>query len=329
MNLSSFSKHILAKFLSKVYFGTLGNTSTIEAYLYRLSLRGATREGINLLSYFFGTEKCLFYPRSVRFEVTNCCNLKCPMCPQPTKMRRSRQLMDINLYKRVLDYCPQIEEVDLFNWGEPLLHPKLEEFIEYASAQKKYSRLVTNAVLLEEKRTKLLLAAGLKAIIFSLDNTGEKYQLIRGTSFERTLRNVMVFIERAREMPYPVYIGINMTRSSYNQAELSAAAKELSAIGADHIDIHDCQEYTHEYQRSSRCMELYRYLVVLSDGRVTPCCVDFDGVLSFGSVIDEPNLGILFNSKPIRELRQALRSSKTMPAICSHCHYRTPQKDGR
>jgi radical SAM protein with 4Fe4S-binding SPASM domain len=314
--------HPLATLLSKVYFGNSDNTSTIQAYFERLSIGGGIREGCNHLSFFSGSQTCLSYPRSVRFEVSSRCNLKCPMCPQPTKMTRPRQLLDYGLYQLVLDRNPHIEEVDLFNWGEPLLHPQLNEFISYATSKKIFSRLVTNAVLLNKERSESLLASGLKAIIFSLDNTGEHYQQIRGTSYDQTLKHIRFFIDSARKIGHSIHIGISMTRSLHNQPNLSAAAQELTELGADRIDINDCQEYTPTYNRTSRCMEPYRYMVILSDGKVTPCCVDYDGVLSFGSVLDEPNLGTLFNNKSIQHIRKLLKNPQTMPTLCSHCHYR-------
>ena len=88
-------------------------------------------------------------------------------------MTRPRQLLDIDLYKRVPDRNPCIEEVDLFNWGEPLLHPRLNDFISYATAKGIFSRLVTNAVLLDSERSISLLAAGLRAIIFSWTTRGQ------------------------------------------------------------------------------------------------------------------------------------------------------------
>lgn len=316
----------LARLLSKIYFRNSDYTPAIQAYFERLSIGGGIREGLNHLSFFSGSKTCLSYPRSVRFEVSSRCNLKCPMCPQPTKMTRPRQLLDYDLYKLVLDRNPHIEEVDLFNWGEPLLHPRLNDFISYATTKKIFSRLITNAVLLNNERSESLLAAGLKAIIFSLDNTGAHYQQIRGTSYDQTLAHIRFFIDSARKIGRPIHIGINMTRSLHNQPNLSVAAKELTELGADRIDINDCQEYTQIYNRTSRCMEPYRYMVILSDGKVTPCCVDYDGMLSFGSVLDEPNLGTLFNNNAIQQLRQLLRNPQTMPTLCAHCHYRVTAK---
>ena len=38
----------------------------------------------------------------IRFEVTNACNARCVMCPRE-KMKRPQGVLDMGLYKRVLD----------------------------------------------------------------------------------------------------------------------------------------------------------------------------------------------------------------------------------
>ena len=57
----------------------------------------------------------------IRFEVTNICNAKCIMCPRE-KMKRPQGVLDMALYKRVLDeaVCAGANQVSLENYGEPL-----------------------------------------------------------------------------------------------------------------------------------------------------------------------------------------------------------------
>jgi hypothetical protein len=52
------------------------------------------------------------------------------MCPQPEMMTRPKKNMDIKLYRRIIEKNSFIWEVDLFNWGEPLIHPEIDQFIQ-------------------------------------------------------------------------------------------------------------------------------------------------------------------------------------------------------
>ena len=45
---------------------------------------------------------------------------------------RKREMLDLELYKKIINENPQLDRVVLMNWGEPLLHPHLVEMISYA-----------------------------------------------------------------------------------------------------------------------------------------------------------------------------------------------------
>jgi len=70
-------------------------------------------------------------------EVVGACNLRCPTCPNGVPALRPRQpgLMDVERFRRILEKlaleCPPatISDLSLFNWGEPLLHPRIGELV--------------------------------------------------------------------------------------------------------------------------------------------------------------------------------------------------------
>src|SRR3990167_5407172 len=78
------------------------------------------------------------YPISLRIDPCNYCNLHCVLCPVGTSAQGRKQLkMDFITFKNIMDECgPYIWEVDLFNWGEPLLNKDIFKMIEYARKMK-------------------------------------------------------------------------------------------------------------------------------------------------------------------------------------------------
>jgi len=83
-------------------------------------------------------------------DIVGTCNLRCPSCPlgnvkssQFISARRPKGFMDFELFSRVLDKaeaeCKVAEslfEVYLYNWGEPLIHPKIAEFVTELSRRR-------------------------------------------------------------------------------------------------------------------------------------------------------------------------------------------------
>ena len=85
--------------------------------------------------------------------------------------------MDFNFYKKIIDTAVKFDVPSIkLNWrGEPLLNPKLEEFISYAKKNGILEVSInTNATTLTEKRAERLIDAGLDQIIYSFDGGTKK-----------------------------------------------------------------------------------------------------------------------------------------------------------
>lgn len=325
MKLPPLLRNALVGLITNHYLRDPKRRHEVAHLLDRATPWGIAREFLAQLCYRTGSARSWVTPRAVRFEVTNHCNLKCVMCPQPETMARRKENLDFDTYCRFLDANPGIEEVDLFNWGEPLLHPRILDFVRYASQRGIYTRMVSNAVILEGKRAEGLIDAGISAIFFSFDGVGEDFHRIRGIAIDRPLNNVKAFLELCKKKGRKVFTGVNVTQSAWNRETAESAAETFRALGVDHVELQLCEEYSPDYKRQVPCFEPYRYGVVLSNGDMVPCCVDYDGELAFGSIKSEPELAKIYNSRKARTLRAGLQSPGTMPNVCSHCTFKLPR----
>jgi MoaA/NifB/PqqE/SkfB family radical SAM enzyme len=82
-------------------------------------------------------------------DIVGTCNLRCPSCPVGNaKQKNPSGLMDIEMFKTILDKIAErndiFPKIDLYNWGEPSLHPKLPEFIRAINDRGWYSCLSSN-----------------------------------------------------------------------------------------------------------------------------------------------------------------------------------------
>lgn len=133
---------------------------------------------------------------SLVIESTSRCNLKCEMCPRNSYKQENGDI-DIELFKYISKYINNNIDVNLAGWGEPLLHPKLEELIKIIKRIGARVGFTTNATLLDTETSIELIKNGLDFIDFSLDGaTQETYENIRhGSKFEKVILNIRNFIK--------------------------------------------------------------------------------------------------------------------------------------
>jgi radical SAM protein with 4Fe4S-binding SPASM domain len=271
-------------------------------------------------------------PMSLGIEVTNACNLKCIMCHRQV-MTRKIGYMDFDLFK---EYVRQgiemgVKMVVPYNYGEPLLHPKLVEMVEYIKTQSRETivKINTNGMLLTKEYARGLIGAGIDEITFSLEGcTKENHEKIaRGSSYEKVLANLMDLINMKKGNEGP-QIRVCMVRMEETVSEMKRFIRRWRPL-VDSISIHDMNTgygtlkdrrvKKNPLKRKVPCRELWLKLQMLWNGDVTVCCIDYDGKLKIGNVQNDSLTDLWFGSKinRMREIHQSREFEKT--PICNRC----------
>src|SRR5688500_19369337 len=91
-------------------------------------------------------------PISISIEPTTSCNLRCPECPSGLRsFTRPTGMMEEKLYKKTIDELADTLLYLIFYFqGEPYLHPKLFELVQYAHDKGNYTATSTHAHNLTE-----------------------------------------------------------------------------------------------------------------------------------------------------------------------------------
>ena len=157
------------------------------------------------------------------WECTLRCNMHCRHCGSDCK--QEAQVPDMpaaDFFKAIDDITPHVDPHKtfiIFNGGEALLRPDLEE-----CGLELYRRgfpwgLVSNGYLLDERRLDSLLRSGMHSITISLDGFAEEHNWIRQHphSFERAERAVKLLVEAKDEVLWDIVTCVNPR--SYGQLE--------------------------------------------------------------------------------------------------------------
>ncbi|NLV73450.1 MAG: radical SAM protein [Chloroflexi bacterium] len=262
------------------------------------------------------------YPDILAIELTNACMMDCEMCPRSAMSRRVG-FISPELFQRVIDESKGYTEwVWLHHMGDPLLHPQAADLISYAKSKRVKTRLSTNPYCIDQELAIKLLDSGLDLIHISLDGTdAETYRSIRGprADYDQAVSNINRFLDLklARKSPIIVQIAIIRMRKTNDQIDCfielwtkpgidRVVVKEFNTWDGSQPNITSLGVYDKAAQALQySCKHPWLNVVILWDGRVIPCCNDYDGKLVLGD-LNSQTLQEIWDSPAARKLREQL-----------------------
>jgi len=265
-------------------------------------------------------------PELLWLEVTNRCNGNCVYCAR--EYVGELHDMDFNLYKKIIDSCPNTKTVQTSGFGEPLLYPHIVEAVAYASKKKKQVRLVTNASLLTKDLSSQLLRAGLGEIRFSVDEcTKEGYEALRpGLNWKTVLDNIIEFENLNEKGGYGAKTVIRITKTMENSQRMPTIEKFwgrfVSQVSTTAEIFIPPPDLLHKNKFTSgppiTCKRVNQHLSVKNDGTAILCCRDWFTVYPMGNLNTKHALEA-FNGEAFHEVRKSLRSGENYPTLCGYC----------
>src|SRR5690242_1577569 len=143
-------------------------------------------------------------PTYVQIEPVGQCNLRCQMCPiqfrEDGPPYGPPAFMDFDHFTSLIDQFDGLHELHLQGLGEPMMHPRFFDMIEYAVARGIQVTTNTNLTLLTAERAERCVTSGLHGIHVSVDGaTAETYERIRVRAhFDRVVRNLERLMDARR-----------------------------------------------------------------------------------------------------------------------------------
>ena len=117
-------------------------------------------------------------PVFISVEPADFCQLRCPQCPVGMAARNSGSCIDEKVVFDTISTLRQsLLHVIFYFQGEPLLNPRLAEYVSFAHEAGIYTSTSTNAMLLNSENARKLVESGLDKLIVSVDGvTQEVYE---------------------------------------------------------------------------------------------------------------------------------------------------------
>ncbi len=179
-------------------------------------------------------------PVVAKIEATNICNGTCRLCPvgRGEKTGRACGKISWDRYCSLIDrVAPWVHTVDLTNWGESLLHPRILEMIAYAHRANLYTYLSTNLHTFRPGHIDGLMGSGLDELTLSLHGlSSETYAAYQpGFDFQEACKLIDALVE-ARHRHHrqdQLKITLNFVVTACNEHEAGLVEEFARQRGVD------------------------------------------------------------------------------------------------
>lgn len=291
-------------------------------------LRNKALGPVKWMAYETGQTRLVPPPDRMYIESTNICNLDCVMCPTGLKqVKRPQGYMDFDVFKSIVDeMAPYVKATTLHIWGEPLMHKRIFDMIAYCNKKGLRAEISTNATLLDERKAKGLLDAGLATIYLCLDGfRPETYESIRvKADYQRTNANIHGFLDMKVNGGYTYpYVNLQIIQMEQTMPEVDEFVAAWDLPGVDNINVKPFDSWGGQVERINllraddpasfmpqeryACPNLWYHVHIYWDGRIAMCDRDFNINYDLGNVIspnDKVEVMKNWNGPKMQELRR-------------------------
>jgi radical SAM protein with 4Fe4S-binding SPASM domain len=299
-------------------------------------------------SYVLGMRKSLAAPITVHIETTNICNFRCIYCPQSQPESHfeilGRGKMELDDFKKILDKILStwnIRELVLTRDGEPLVHPRLHEFIAYAAQKNLDVTIGSNGSYFSEARVVELLESGLTKVKGDFCVDRKKYEQLRaGGKWDEVLQgytNLLDYTSRHNSRFHLVLVDLNtydlktkkeIRESLHQLRELFPYPEQILSVSPalmhnsfDEAKIQLTSSQSLGKPRYNLCHHPWIELVIDYKGNAVGCCRDLRSEYIIGNVLQSKNIvAEIWNGPKMQHLRQQLASrNPNAISTCSKC----------
>lgn len=261
--------------------------------------------------------------KKIYIEITNACNLNCSFCIKNTRKVKYMSYKDYKyIINKVKDYT---KEIYLHILGEPLLHPDIIKFIEYASTQGILVNITTNGYLINNIST----CKNINRLNISLHSYNNNYNL----ELNKYLDNIFNIVDKINDK---TFISLRLwTKSKTTQEIISyindrynlniTELKDNNKIKIlNNVIIDTFHEFTwpdlnnNYYNEKGTCKGLINHIGILSDGTIIPCCLDTTGIINLGNIYND-NIDEIMKKDIVKNMIKGFKSGIKCQELCKHC----------
>lgn len=263
--------------------------------------------------------------KKIYIEITNACNLNCPFC---IKNKKKTKYLTEEEFKTIINKIKEYtEEIYMHILGEPLMHPNIINFINYANSKGLLVNITTNGYLIEKIKN----VKNIHRLNISIHSFNESYK----KDLVTYLNNIFTTIDNIKKN---TFISIRLWIKNKNTKQILEYINKryntniinikdnTKTIITNNLIIDTFHEFiwpdlnNNYYSEIGKCYGLINHIGILSDGTVVPCCLDTKGIINLGNIYKE-ELNTILKKDLVNEMISNFKKGHKCQELCKHCNF--------
>lgn len=281
-------------------------------------------------------------------EITNICGLACSFCPPKES---PSQTMELPFFEQVLEELkPYTDAIALHVMGDSMVLSNLGDYLDAAYKHHFKVMITTSGFYLDESRRAVLFHPAIRQVNISL-NSFNKNSVAR--TFNAYMQPILALCDEKIDKKGEFFINLRVWNLDEAQSEaefntqlfnvLEEHFRVDSIVGqmngerqgirlASKILLHFDRYFEWPSLRNpvygdGYCHGLAKQIAILVDGRVVPCCLDSEGIMSLGN-LHETNLGKILHAERSIKMIEGFEIGKCSEELCQKCSYKERFRKG-
>ena len=228
---------------------------------------GLIKETIDRLRY-----KIPLRPRQIQIEITNRCNMDCPMC-QREDLGIELEHMSWSHFTTVVDKLGQHEYITLTGWGEPFIHPRVFDMIAYCKERGHIVMVTSNGLFTKPSMVDDILSSAVDTVTFSIDSVNGNETVTEGHTSNKVYENIEAVVKGRK----PGTLGVRLQATLHMGCEndLYDVIRYGARIGCDIINVGRLdRQFRPNLERPDSQQE--RFIFLKADEIARSCSIQLD-----------------------------------------------------
>jgi radical SAM protein with 4Fe4S-binding SPASM domain len=278
--------------------------------------------------------------KRIYLELTGACNLSCPFCEGG--IRRDVQISPDRIRELIPKIAEFTDEIRPHVLGEPMMYPHFELFAELCEENGAAVKITTNGTMTDPVSVSRMSSRCVKEVNFSLQSFSPETHGCAASYVD----SLFSYAENARELGRGQYINFRfwtMSEGRLPQEQIPVFTRLCERYGlspdAALSDVRNRSLRLSERRRVSFdetfewpslshtpvsdrgfCHGASSHIAILSDGRVVPCCLDAEGVMTIGNAFED-DLRNIASCGRLESIRAGFARGERTEELCRRCSF--------